>query len=99
MHRQTRWANGRGPLRRHRGLLRSAKFGEKLMSMVARLLLAAAALTAAADWTTAQAAWQENILINFSSDAPAKGYNPRLGVLLNGGNIYGVTAAGGKNGG
>jgi uncharacterized repeat protein (TIGR03803 family) len=68
------------------------------MSTVARLLLAVAALTAAAG-TTAQAAWKENILINFSSDAPTKGYNPRLGVLLNGGAVYGVTTSGGKNGG
>lgn len=72
------------------------------MLMFVRSLLAGAMLVAGIGSTVAAAAeWPETVLFNFVTDGTGSenGYNPRLGVLLDGADMYGVTVNGGANGG
>src|SRR4051812_40480509 len=53
----------------------------KVMPMLARSLLAVVALVAVASVNSAQAAWKEKVLHDFSS-ADTGGYRPNLGVMI-----------------
>lgn len=69
--------------------------------MFARSMLIVALLAGASAYPAQAAEWDSNILQRFVFEGSGStlGYNPRLGVLLNSGNMYGSTIYGGKNSG